>query len=301
MRMARHPGRQRGFTLVEAIMVIVIIGVLGGMVAVFIQVPVQSYADSVVRAELSDTADLALRRMARDLRLALPNSIRVTDAGDAVEMLVTRSGGRYLTAEDSIDTLPVLDFIDPANTSMTVVGAMPGVGELVAGSDYLVVNNLGPGFAPANAYDLASAQRNIALIASVDATRKTLTLADNPFAVQLPPSPSPSQRFRIVSGPVTYYCGLEPDGVTRMLTRQSGYLIASAQLANPVPAVGAARGQRSLLAGRVKSCLFQYQYQDLQQQRQRSALAILALELQPRTGAGASVRLVHQVHVDNTP
>lgn len=296
---------QRGFTLVEAIMVIVIIGVIGGMVAVFIRAPVQSYADSVARAELSDTADLALRRMARDLRLALPNSIRVTDAGDAVEMLLTRSGGRYLSAEDSVDTLPVLDFIDPANTTMTVVGAMPGAGELVVGSDYLVVNNLGPGFAPANAYELASAQRNIALVTASDPTRKLLTLKDNPFAAQIPPTPSAAQRYQIVSGPVTYYCGLEPDGVTRLLTRQSGYAITTNQVANPVPASGAGGGQRSLLAGRVKGCLLQYQFKDqpkdLSPLRLRSALVILALELQPRGGSGGSVRLVHQVHVDNTP
>jgi MSHA biogenesis protein MshO len=286
---------QRGFTLVEAVIVIVIVGIVGGMLAVFIRAPVQSYADSLARAELSDTADLALRRMARDLRLALPNSIRVTPAGDAIEMLVTRTGGRYLAAEDSVDNLPVLDFIDPANTSMTVVGALPGAGQLTPGSDYLVVNNLGAGFAPANAYDLASPQRNIAQVASVDATRNLLVLADNPFAAQLPPSPSPGRRFQIVSGPVTYYCGLEPDGTTRLLTRQSGYPIASVQQGDPVRMTG--RGQRSLLAGHVKSCQFQYQALA----SQRSALVILALVIQPRNSADATVRLVHQVHVDNTP
>lgn len=294
MRTARHARRQHGFTLVEAVMVIVIVGIIGGMVAVFIQAPLQSYADSLARAELTDTADLALRRIERDLRLALPNSIRVNPAGDALEMLVTRTGGRYLSAEDSVDSLPVLDFIDPANTGLTVVGAMPPASALTPGRDYLVVNNLGAGFAPANAYDLASPQRNIALVAGVDAARKLLVLADNPFAAQLPPSPSPSQRFQIVSGPVSYFCGREPDGVTRLLTRQSGYPIASAQLADPVRATG--RGQRALLAGRVAACQFHYQALA----GQRSALVILTLELQPRNG-GAAVRLVQQVHVDNTP
>lgn len=297
--------RQRGFTLVEAVMVMVIVGVLGSMVAVFIQAPVQAYADSVARAELTDTADLALRRMARDLRLALPNSIRVNPAGDALEMLMTRTGGRYLSAEDSVDNLPVLDFVDPANTSLTVVGQMPGANQLTPGSDYLVVNNLGPGFAPANAYDLTALPRNIERVVSVNPALKQLTLATNPFAAEapptvpptpaVPPSPSPSQRFHIVSGPVTYYCGLEPDGVTRLLTRQSGYPIANAQLADPVRASG--RGQRALLAGRVKSCRFAYQTLA----SQRSALVILALELQPRASTDATVRLVHQVHVDNTP
>lgn len=299
MTIRTSPWRQRGFTLVEAIMVIVIIGVLGGMVAVFIRAPLQGYADSVTRAELSDVADLALRRMARDLRLALPNSIRVNPAGDSLEFLMTRTGGRYLSAEDSVDALPVLDFVNPANASLTVVGAMPGPAELTPGSDYLVVNNLGPGFAPANAYDfddLASTQRNIARVTGMDTTNKLLTLKDNPFAAQAPAAPSPSQRFFIVSGPVSYFCGLEADAKTRLLTRQSGYAIAAAQVDNPVPA-GASIGKRSLLAGRVKSC--QFQYQSLASQR--SALVILTLELQPRNSGDTSVRLVHQIHVDNAP
>ena len=288
---------QRGFTLVETIMVIAVIGILGGIVAVFIRVPVQGYVDSVARAELTDVADLALRRMARDLRLALPNSIRVTPAGDSLEFLMTRTGGRYLAAEDSADpALPVLDFVDAANTSVTVVGAMPGASQLTPGADFLVVNNLGPGFEPANAYELANGQRNISRVTGADPALNKLVLADNPFAVQNPPSPSSESRFFIVSGPVTYYCGLEPDGTTRLLTRQSGYAIAPAQPVNPVPA-GASLGQRSLLAWRVRTCQFNYQALA----NLRSALLILTLELEPRNSNGAVIRLVHQVHVDNAP
>ena len=37
--------------------------------------------DSSRRSALGDTADLALRRMSRDLKAALPNSVRITNAG----------------------------------------------------------------------------------------------------------------------------------------------------------------------------------------------------------------------------
>ena len=68
---------QRGFTLVELVVVIVIIGIVSSMVAVFITVPVRSYMDTAARVELADIADTATRRIARDVRLALPNSVRV--------------------------------------------------------------------------------------------------------------------------------------------------------------------------------------------------------------------------------
>src|SRR5476651_2446945 len=73
--------RVMGFTLLEMIVVMVIMGIIGAMVAVFMAKPVASYVDSARRAELSDIADTALRRIVRDLRLALPNSVRVITVG----------------------------------------------------------------------------------------------------------------------------------------------------------------------------------------------------------------------------
>jgi prepilin-type N-terminal cleavage/methylation domain-containing protein len=72
----RRTSTQRGFTLVELIMVIVIMGVIGGMVSVFMKSPIDAYVDSARRAALTDVADTAVRRMARDIRKALPNSLR---------------------------------------------------------------------------------------------------------------------------------------------------------------------------------------------------------------------------------
>jgi MSHA biogenesis protein MshO len=294
MTTRRYGRLQRGFTLVEAVLVIAILGILGGMVALFIQAPMQSYVDSVDRSEVSDVADLALRRMARDLRLALPNSIRVSSDGNSIEFLLIRSGGRYLSAEDGFDLSPVLDFLDRTKTSVTTVGPVPNARQ----NDFFVVNNLGEGFSPANAYDLGSVQRNITQVASISGN--VLSLADNPFADQIPPSPSPSQRYFIVSGPVSYYCGLEADGTTRLLTRQSGYPINANQVQNPVPPGG--NGKRSLLAANVGAC--QFQYQSLVNQNPnhaRSALVILTLQLKLRGSVVPAGKLVHQIHVDNTP
>nr|MBP9219285.1 type II secretion system protein [Sterolibacterium sp.] len=46
-----------GFTLIEMIVAIVLLGIISVMVATFIRSPVLGYVDTVRRAELTDTAD----------------------------------------------------------------------------------------------------------------------------------------------------------------------------------------------------------------------------------------------------
>jgi len=301
----RRPFTQAGFTLVEAIIVIAIIGIVGAIVAVFIRLPVQNYADSVARAEVTDEADLALRRMAREIRLALPNSIRVIDdgSGSAIEFLLTKTGGRYLSVDDpnAANFFP-LDFSASASTSVTVVGSLS---QSIAVNDYFVVYNLGSGMAPADAWGISSGSSNIAQITTAVAagsSSPTLSLKTNPFASQNPPMPSPGNRFQIVSGPVMFACAPAPDGAL-VLTRYAGHSINAKMTTPPTDATSAAP-----LTRRVSSCggLFSYDTSaGTTSSAQRTSLVTLAVELAPRTTAGtpaaSTIRLVHQVHVDNTP
>jgi MSHA biogenesis protein MshO len=298
--------RAQGFTLVEAIMVIVILGVLAGIVAVFIRAPILGYRDSVDRAEITDQADLALRRIARDVRLALPNSVRVNASGSFLEFLQTVSGARYLSSVDGAADGQALSFDDTGRTTFLAIG-LPDSFARVRPGHFVVVYNLGSGFTGADAWQLnTAAEKNIARITALTSTSIALpgqsegnttpaiqiTLADNPFAAQTVAMSSPSQRFQVVTGPVSYFCQPRADG-TLDLVRAWGYPV-SANL--QVPPAG---GQRAVIASRLTRCggLFNAASGALG----RAGLVSIDLALRGRHDNAAAIRLVHQVHVDNTP
>lgn len=282
MTLRRLRRLQRGFTLIEAIAVMIITGIVGGFVVVFIQIPVRTYLNSVGRAEATDLADNTMRRLTRDLRLALPNSVRVDATNSYIEYIETKGGLRYL-AEDDID-LPgggsYLNWNDADAKTFTVPGGVPGGRHAPVVGDAIVVYNLGPDQAPGDAYSCC----NRAAIASMTAT--TITLANNPFALQVPPLMSPGKRFNVVSGPVTYGC----DAATKRLIRYSNYAYASPQVAPPVGATLA------ILADQVESCRFTY----FGLASQRSAMIGITLNFSPQDGSN-QISLLHQIHVDNTP
>lgn len=277
---------ETGFTLVEMIVTMVVLAIVGSMVAVFIRAPVQGYTDSVARAELTDIADTVLRRMVRDVRLALPNSVRVS--GNTIEMLVTKTGGRYLSADDGADATagPVLDFVNPAALTFTVVGEMPAGKQQIVAGDQIVVFNLGEGFSPSDAY-LASGNRAVVSGAPVG---NVVTLASNPFAAQDPPMPSPMSRFQVVREAVRYVC--QPGaGGTGSIVRRSGYGI------NPNIGDATVGGVSALAANNVSGCSFSVATLGTT----RVGLVILSISLQVPGGPDGPITLTHQVHVDNTP
>ena len=66
----------RGFTLIELVLVVVVTSVMAATLVVFFKPAIEGYLVSRARADLTDQADTALRRMVRDVRLAVPNSVR---------------------------------------------------------------------------------------------------------------------------------------------------------------------------------------------------------------------------------
>ena len=272
----------RGFTLLEAILVIALTGIVAAMATMFVRRPVEAYLDQVRRAELADAADGALRRVARELARALPNSARVDASGRWLEFLPVSGGGRYRAAPDAAGLGSWLDFDDPADNGFDVLG--PTVD--VAAGDQLVVSNLGlPG---ADAYS-GESRRALTSIGNGLAT-----LAYSVGASQFPFA-SPSNRFQIVATPVSYACAPGAGG-SGTLRRYGGYPIQAAQPADAAAAPLAALTGRnaSLVVDKVESCSFSLGGGS----SARSAVVTLRLTL---ASGGERLTLLHQVHLDNSP
>lgn len=286
---AHLPPHQRGFTIVEAVVVIVIIGIIGAMVAVFIKLPVRSYIDSVARAEAADLADNTLRRLTRDLRLALPNSVRTN--GSAIEFIETKAGMRYL-ADDDINTpggVP-LSWTDVSAKTFTVAGAIPTGRHAPAVKDFVVIYNLGDDQDPANAYASCVGLCNRAEITAIDKATSKITLDTNPFAAQGLAGMalmSPVKRLHVITGPVSYVC----DTGTGRLMRYWGYGF------NPAQTSKFTGGKSAILAENIEGCTFSYDTMA----SQHSALIGISLTLRVKDDNRSRVTLMHQIHVDNTP
>ncbi len=287
MMRARH---QHGFTLVELVTTLTLTALVASFAAYFLTLPVEGYTDLTRRAVLVDRAEMALRRIGRDLQRALPNSVRIAGGPVvAVEMLDTLDGIRYRAGGPPSDADRVLDFTAP-DDAFNTIGAFTGVAKpFSSNSAYLSVYNVG--VTGADAWELANvitpAGTQIDIVADTLANEDRVTL--NPaFRFRFT---SPAQRMFLVSGPVTWLC----DPINGTLTRYAGYAIDGAQGNRDSDAeLMAAGANRQLVSDAISSCAFDY----TPGTAQRAGLVSARLEV---ADSGERITLQHQVHVVNAP
>jgi MSHA biogenesis protein MshO len=276
-------------TLIELVVVITLCGICAIFMSLFIVTPVDSYAAQAQRAGLVDAADAALRLLARDLRSALPNSVRVTTSGNvvALELLATIDGARYNDAGPLSNAALWLDFSTADAAFATTVPFSQISLPFSSSTAFLSIYNVGvPG---ANAYALAN-------VITPPGTTISITAGATPNAQLVTLSPafqfswgSPNKRVFLVSGPVSYLC----DTSAGTLTRYTGYSVSATQPSSAalLAAAGAVAGS---VATNVGACTFTYTAGTAE----RVGMASLSLQL---TSGGQSVQLLQQVHLVNAP
>lgn len=226
--------KARGFTLVELVIAITISVIVMIFAAMFIGAPVAAYQTQSRRADLITDVSGAWPRMERDLREALPNSLRAHRNGNIVvlEMLAVEGVARYMA---------------PPSALFTTAGRLPS---LNSNRYFLWVNNsAAPDADPYSVPGSMTPAGTVITIADGASGQSQVTTAPAAaFAVN-----SPRHRIYLLSGPVTYLCD-EGQGTLR---RFAGYTIAANQAARDTSAeLAAAGGAVALVAQGLTSCNF---------------------------------------------
>ncbi len=255
--------RAHGFTVVELVTVIIVLGILSIGTVKFIADSSSGYASTVSRAQLATDARFVINRLARELRDALPNSIRVS--GSCIEHVPVVSASTYITLPVAISATSFRSVpVDPIAPAGARVAVYPNTGLYALGVPGIV--------SPA------------AVVSAPDASNEvTITLA----AAHRFVAESPSNRYFFVLDPVSHCLD------AGRLWRYQGYGFLAAQ---PVAAdLPAAAPGRALLAESVAATVpFAYSAPTLT----RNAVVEIALDF---TSGADAVTIEHLAQVRNVP
>ena len=267
--------KQRGFTIIEMVIVIVVGGIIASVIAQFITRPMEGYIAQGRRAELVDIAETALGHISREVRLALPNSIRIACANQCVEIIKTLDGGRYRSKPPG----DALKFTG-TDSSFDTLGPLPAADAIL--NKIMVIYNTGQ--AGANAYYGDNTATITARALAADGVSDNITYSST-LPGNLFPFESVQHRFYVVETPISFICN---PGANGTIYRYDNYTI------NPAQPVASPGGNSGLLASKVTSCSFEY----IAGNPSRSGLLIARITI---SDSGESVTLLEQVHVVNQP
>ena len=179
----RRRSHQSGFTLVELVTVIVVLGILSIGTVSFINDSTEGFAAAGRRTELGTDARLAFDRMSRELRNALPNSARVS--GSCIEHVPVLGASSYLSLPVGVTSTTFL--IAPVLNVDSLTGARVAVypDDTTALYTLAVTSPISP---------------TVTLSAPDAQNRVTVTMA----AAHGFPNPSPEARLYLVGTPISY-------------------------------------------------------------------------------------------------
>jgi len=285
--MVKRMVKQRGFTLVELVIVVVLVGIIGSIVAMQLGPTMRGYVAVGKRAALSDQADTALRRIVTEVRAAVPNSLRLARP-ECLELVPTIDGGRFragpdVTAGRSGDAYLSYDTLAAAFDVMTPFTSAPAAGDLV------VIGNQNPGdvYGKSNVSVIGAVADHGGADAWKGVHRLTVTPTRIPFGYQ-------DGRFLVVPGgeqSVSYVCDgakLEDGQGKGTLYRVTRNLTEAASCPDTAGA--------AVLATKVAGCAFIYSPN--QGATQQSGFVQLQLTL---ADGGETVALTLGAHVSNVP
>jgi MSHA biogenesis protein MshO len=198
-----NTSKQHGFNLIELIVTITVIGIIMAGTLIYISNSMTAYTATTRRAQLTSLGRTAVEKVARELRTALPNSLRVSN--NCIEFFSTLGGSAYLSL--------------PVATSGTTFSAVDFTLASYTGNAYVVVYP----YDTTALYAAADPGPLAGYASKAGSPTATVTLsAAHQFAHQ-----APQRRFYITGTPVSF-CVAGTD-----LLRYDNYGIHAVQTAPP--------------------------------------------------------------------
>lgn len=255
-----------GFTLIELIIVIVLMSIVSIAGVEIINATSESYDKMLGRQKMGNAARLAVDRISREMRHALPETARV--ANTCIEFIPINAAGSYIDipVESSALSFQVVSL----NTWESSVQVRVAV--------YPVVNNV---------YELSSTGvlSGTASLGPVDINNEIkVTLA----SLHQFPLHSPNRRFFLVADPVSYCI----DGDN--LFRYTNYAISTSQPG--ILSLPTGLPNRALLVDQVGTSINPFTVTD--SSLERNAVVRVNLVFSEN---GESMRIVHEVQLRNVP
>lgn len=292
--------RQRGFTLIELIVVISLLGVISLVSVGFITSTVQGYADLTRRDQLSSAVRVAVDRMSRELRNALPNSIRVSADGSCLEFIPSLAASVYVSVPLSASA---------ASTSFSSVpyAVEPSSGRIAVypidsnGSDEPARPASNNPIYDLDSHSIISPLMQVGNVLQASAGEVSVLLSASHYF----PADSPAKRYFIVDEPVSF-CVEGTDLYRYQGESGSSYSYAETQASQALLS-GLSEPYRQLLASDVlsnPSGSQPFAFSDATLQRNGLVLFDLYVEDQDITAADRtqeSVRVQFEVHIKNVP
>lgn len=285
--------KQSGFTLVEIIIVIAIMGIIGGLSTMIIGRSLDSYAALERRTNLQTSIRLAVERISRELRHALPHSICVNSGGGCAAsgnrfyFIPVKDSGRYQDRPGAYTAPPPIQRerlpVAPQSRDRFDILSTNSANRLnSANSDWVVVYNLNNTDIYAGTSDVRKEintviQKDIHndADANTDIDQIQFLGGNQTFA-----NHSPSRRFHIIEDETVTLFYLDGTNLYRDTTTFS---TPNTQTANT-----------RLLMQNVQACTFTY----TPGSPQRAGLLRIDITVAQQ---GETIQVIHDAHVYNTP